>query len=76
MPRAGGAFVYTSRAFGSHVGFLGGAAQLIEYVLAPPAIAFAIGAYINQALPALPVALVAFIAYFAFTCRRWRRWSR
>ncbi|MGE0401293.1 MAG: amino acid permease [Kofleriaceae bacterium] len=45
LPRAGGVFVYTSRAFGPHVGFFGGAAQLVEYVLAPPAIAFAIGGY-------------------------------
>lgn len=67
MPKAGGVFVYTSRAFGPHVGFLGGAAQLVEYMLAPPAIAFAIGAYINQALPGLPITLVAFVAYFAFT---------
>jgi len=67
MPRAGGVFVYASRAFGPHVGFIGGAAQLIEYLLAPPAIAFAIGAYINQAIPGLPITLIAFLAYFAFT---------
>lgn len=67
MPRAGGVFVYTSRAFGPHVGFVGGAAQLIEYVLAPPAIAFAIGSYVNQAVPSLPITAIAFIAYFVFT---------
>src|SRR3954467_973067 len=43
IPRAGGAFAYASRAFGAHVGFVAGTAQLVEYVLAPPAIAFAIG---------------------------------
>src|SRR5262245_10807232 len=67
LPRAGGVFVYTSRAFGPHVGFLGGAAQLVEYVLAPPAIAFAIGSYVNQAVPGLPITAIAFIAYFVFT---------
>jgi ethanolamine permease len=67
LPRAGGVFVYTSRAFGPHVGFLGGAAQLVEYVLAPPAIAFAIGGYINQALPDLPILSVAIVAYIVFT---------
>lgn len=67
LPRAGGAFVYTSRAFGPHVGLLGGAAQLVEYVLAPPAIAFAIGSYVNQALPELPVLGVAVVAYVFFT---------
>src|SRR5580692_12266190 len=45
LPRAGGAFVYAHRAFGPHVGFVVGIAQLVEYVLAPPAIAFAIGSY-------------------------------
>ncbi len=67
LPRAGGVFVYTSRAFGPHVGFLGGAAQLVEYVLAPPAIAFAIGGYINQAVPDLPILSVAIVAYIVFT---------
>ena len=67
LPRAGGAFVYTSRAFGANVGFVGGAAQLVEYVLAPPAIAFAIGSYINQAIPGVPILGVAIAAYIVFT---------
>ena len=67
LPRAGGAFVYTSRAFGAHIGFLGGVAQLVEYVLAPPAIAFAIGSYINQLAPSIPIELVAVISYLVFT---------
>src|SRR5262245_54016526 len=66
MPRAGGVFVYTSRAFGPHVGFLGGTAQLVEYILAPPAIAFAIGAYINQ-VAGVPIHVVAAAAYVLFT---------
>ena len=67
LPRAGGAFVYTSRAFGPHLGFIGGIAQLVEYVLAPPAIAFAIGAYINQTIPAIPIPAIAVVAYLVFT---------
>ncbi len=67
MPRAGGVFVYASRAFGPHVGFIGGIAQLVEYVLAPPAIAFAIGSYVNQTNPDLPILGVAIVAYVAFT---------
>ncbi|HUS27511.1 MAG TPA: ethanolamine permease [Kofleriaceae bacterium] len=67
LPRAGGAFVYTSRAFGPDVGFLGGIAQLVEYMLAPPAVAFAIGSYINQAAPDVPIIGVAVIAYIVFT---------
>jgi len=45
LPRAGGAFVYAREAFGPGVGFLAGVAQCIEFVFAPPAIAFAIGNY-------------------------------
>lgn len=67
LPRAGGAFVYTSRAFGPDVGFFGGVAQLVEYMLAPPAVAFAIGSYINQAAPGVPIMVVAVIAYIVFT---------
>jgi ethanolamine permease len=67
LPRAGGVFVYTSRAFGPHVGFVAGVAQLVEYVLAPPAIAFAIGSYINTLDPDLPILAVAMIAYVVFT---------
>jgi ethanolamine permease len=47
IPRAGGAFVYAQRAFGEKTAFVVGFAQLVEYCLAPPAIAFAIGSYID-----------------------------
>ncbi|MEO8700725.1 MAG: ethanolamine permease [Kofleriaceae bacterium] len=67
LPRAGGAFVYTSRAFGAHVGFVGGVAQLVEFTLAPPAIAFAIGSYINQLAPDVPILAIAVVAYVVFT---------
>ena len=60
LPRAGGVFVYTSRAFGPHVGFVGGLAQLVEYVLAPAGIAFAIGGSPG-------VLVVAVVAYLAAT---------
>jgi ethanolamine permease len=67
LPRAGGVFVYTSRAFGPQIGFIGGIAQLVEYVLAPPAIAFAIGSYVNQTHPDLPILGIAVVAYVVFT---------
>src|SRR5262245_14770986 len=66
LPRAGGAFVYTSRAFGPDVGFLGGIAHLAEYVLAPPAISFASGAYINLTVD-VPILVLAIAAYVVFT---------
>lgn len=67
IPRAGGAFVYAHRAFGPKLGFLAGAAQCVEFVFAPPAIAAAIGAYAHIFLPEVSPLAVAFIAYAIFT---------
>lgn len=67
IPRAGGAFVYADRAWGRDVGFLVGVAQLIEFVFAPPAIAFAIGAYFQIFLPTVPAGAIAVVAYLLFT---------
>ena len=41
IPKSGGAFDYANRAFGRDVGFITGMAQNIEFIFAPPAIAFA-----------------------------------
>jgi ethanolamine permease len=67
IPKAGGAFDYARRALGEDVGFLTGMAQNIEFIFAPPAIAFAIGAYFNLFFPQLPVLLIAMGAYVLFT---------
>lgn len=67
MPQAGGAFDYAQRAFGSGVGILTGTAQWIEFLFAPPAIAFAIGAYFHEFFPALPVLTIAAAAFLVFT---------
>lgn len=67
MPRAGGAFIYAERAFGSGVGFLAGLAQWIEFTFAPPAIAAAIGAYFSLFFESIPPTIMAIIAYFIFT---------
>jgi ethanolamine permease len=78
IPRAGGAFDYADRALGRNWGFLGGMAQIIEFVFAPPAIAAAIGAYFNLFLKTEPLMVelagmsfelpwLAILAYFAFT---------
>jgi ethanolamine permease len=67
LPGAGGAFVYAGRAFGPFVGFLAGFAQALEFVFASPAIAVAIGAHANLALPWLHPSLAAAIAYLLFT---------
>lgn len=67
IPKAGGAFDYATRAFGKDVGFIVGMAQNIEFILAPPAIAFAIGAYFNLLFPSIPVISIAVTAYAVFT---------
>ena len=67
IPRAGGAFVYVERAFGQRAGFFVGLAQVVEYGLAPPAIAMSIGSYVHTARPELPVMGVAVFAYVLFT---------
>ena len=67
IPKAGGAFDYSMRALGKNWGFIGGMAQNIEFIFAPPAIAFAIGAYLNIFLPGLPILAIAVVAYLIFT---------
>jgi len=67
IPKAGGAFDYAKRAFGSQWGFLGGMAQNIEFLFAPPAIAFAIGAYLNLHIPSIPANYIAIASFFLFT---------
>lgn len=67
IPKAGGVFVYAHRAMGRHIGFLAGMAQIIEFVFAPPAIAFGIGAYFNLFFPGIPIITIAITVYVLFT---------
>ncbi len=67
IPKAGGVFDYAGAAFGKHFGFVAGLAQVIEFVFAPPAISFAIGAYFNAFFPSIPPTIIAVIAYLIFT---------
>ena len=67
LPRAGGAFVYAARGIGPRMGFLAGWVQIIEFVFAPPAIAMAIAAYVQQRFPDIEVSTVAVVAYLLFT---------
>ncbi|HEY8937202.1 MAG TPA: ethanolamine permease [Cyclobacteriaceae bacterium] len=67
IPKAGGAFDYANRALGKDLGFLAGMAQIIEFIFAPPAIAFAIGAYFNLFFPEIPILSIAILAYIIFT---------
>jgi len=67
IPKAGGGFDYATRALGKDWGFIAGMAQNIEFIFAPPAIAFAIGAYFNLFFPQLPVLSIAIFSYVIFT---------
>ncbi|MFH6781106.1 MULTISPECIES: ethanolamine permease [Methylobacterium] len=66
IPQAGGPFAYSRRAFGPVGGCIAGYATLIEFVFAPPAIALAIGAYLNVQFPALDPKHAALGAYLLF----------
>jgi ethanolamine permease len=55
IPHAGGAFAYSYRAMGPFGGLIAGYATLIDFLLATPAIAFALGSYLHFLYPAIPV---------------------
>src|SRR5450432_1255790 len=67
IPKAGGAFDYAHRSLGKDIGFIAGMAQNIEFIFAPPAIAFAIGAYFNLFFPQIPIVAIAIFGYVVFT---------
>jgi len=67
IPKAGGAFDYAHRALGERMGFLAGMAQNIEFIFAPPAIALAIGSYLNLFFPSISALLFSVGAYLLFT---------
>ncbi|ACK51344.1 ethanolamine transproter [Methylocella silvestris BL2] len=66
IPHAGGPFAYARHAYGPTGGYFAGAATLIEFVFAPPAISLAIGAYLNVQFPALDPKVAALGAYIIF----------
>ncbi len=68
LPSAGGAAHYARRAFGPVGGFVAGFATLVDFLLAPPAIAAALGSYahfLDPAIPVLPTALGAYVVFIA-----------
>jgi ethanolamine permease len=67
IPHAGGPFAFAYKAFGPWGGLIAGYATLIEFVFAPPAIAFALGSYIHFLYPAIPIMYTAVACYILFT---------
>ncbi len=66
IPHAGGPFAYSYRAFGPVGGYIAGFSTLVEFVFAPPAIALAIGAYLNVQFPQLDQRAAATGAFVVF----------
>jgi ethanolamine permease len=71
IPHAGGPFAYAEKAFGPIGGFIAGYATLVEFVLAPPAIAFALGSYVHFLYDGIPVIYTALSSYLIFTAINW-----
>ncbi|WP_343691203.1 ethanolamine permease [Chitinophaga sp.] len=55
IPQAGGPFTYTHRAMGPIGGLIAGYATAVEFLLATPAIALALGNYLHFLHPVIPV---------------------
>lgn len=66
IPQAGGPFAYSHRAFGWWGGLIAGYATLVEFLITPTAIAFALGSYSHFLYPSITVLEVAFACYFIF----------
>jgi ethanolamine permease len=66
IPRAGGPFAYSLRAFGPIGGLVSGFATLVEFLFGPPAGALAIGAYLNVQFPGLDPKQAAVGCYIVF----------
>lgn len=67
IPHAGGPFAYSYRAFGAIGALIAGYATLVEFLLATPAIAYALGSYIHFLYPFLPVQATAITCYVLLT---------
>ena len=67
IPQAGGPFDFALKAFGKTGGLIAGYATLIEFVFAPPAIAFALGSYVHFLFADVSVMATAIGCYIVFT---------
>ncbi|MCG2617730.1 ethanolamine permease [Terrimonas sp. NA20] len=67
IPNAGGPFAFAVRALGPTGGFIAGFATLFEFLLAAPAIAFALGSYLHFLYPGLDIMYTAIGCYILFS---------
>jgi ethanolamine permease len=68
IPEAGGPYAYSQRALGKHWAHLTALLTLIEFIFAPPAIAFALGGYLHVLMPSMSAEHLALIVMFFFGC--------
>jgi ethanolamine permease len=68
IPHAGGAFAYAYRAMGPFGGLIAGYATLVDFLFATPAIAAALGGYLNFLYPAIPIIPLAIFFNVVFIC--------
>src|SRR6202000_2734925 len=68
IPHAGGAFAYAYRALGPFGGLIAGYATLVDFLFATPAIAAALGGYLNFLYPAIPIIPSAIVFNVIFIC--------
>lgn len=66
VPEAGGSFSYAQRAFGDQGGYLAAVCSLVEFALAPPAIAYGLGSYLHVLHPGVQANAAACVALVAF----------
>ena len=66
IPQSGGPFAYARAGLGPFGGYVAGFGTVVEFVFAPPAIALAIGSYVNFRVPELPKVGIAVGAFVVF----------
>ncbi|MBA4197988.1 MAG: ethanolamine permease [Chitinophaga sp.] len=67
IPNAGGPFAYALNAIGPIGALIAGYATLVEFLLAAPAIAVALGSYVHFLYPQCNVLITATVCYVVFT---------
>lgn len=68
IPEAGGPYAYAQRALGRHWAHLTALLTLIEFIFAPPAIAYALGGYLHVLMPGVSAEHLALGMMLTFGC--------
>lgn len=67
IPSAAGPFEYAKVGLGPWAGFLAGYSVLVEFLFAPPAIAFALGSYVHFIYNEIPTLTASILLFFVFS---------